>query len=487
MATSLGEGIGLQSGHRNDYWMRRLADDQRIEDARNAQADRDLVKSTDFSFDAGKYLPYYANQRVQEQVKIMNDIAKMRQRGRVSTGQMQQRILQSQGRIAEIEMSNEAAKRYVEDKTIIKDDRLVSAFMSNATTAEELAKYNRGKFLQIGPQGQFAYQGVKNTTVPVKFDTNLDYTKGVPTGQRKRVGDVDYQETTSTLNPNAFEREVAQVATNEDFIAQTLYDAQGNSPTPLTDEEMVAVIGNRARSTVEKQTPKMSTEWKPHGVYHPPASQQKISSPLIENGEATIRKPVRGSDGKIQMKDGAAVFEDATMQIPLQQAVKVDRPQTIQVNTEMIDAETNKRLTGSGTIDFRPSSIVVVPVKGKSGKTEFKQYALGSVVRNVGGGEQDVTRGEMANLLGEKPGSDKAQNEKVFKIMVALDDVRSMVSEKNDISAFDKRFTELGKPVSTKKPAETKKQFATVTTEADYNKLKSGEKYLFEGKEYTKE
>lgn len=480
-STSLGEGIGLQSGHRNDYWMRRLADDQRIDDARNAKAERDLVNSADFSIDTSKYLPYYANQMVQERVKIINDIAKMRQHGNVSRGQMQQRIMQSQGRISEIEMSNQAAKRYIEDKNIIHDDKLVSAFMNNKTTSEELQKYNRGQFLQLGPQGQFAYQGVKNTPIPLKYDLNTDYDDRTRDNPRVIGNQREYM-IDRVVKPGAIDRESASLYNNPDFIAQTLYDAQGNSPTPLTDEEMVAVVRNRADARAKSEVPLGASRVQLKTIPQPSQSSgsadKKRNAEVIRNSTATILIPREGEGGRLARETDInspnydqIIYDEATTNIPLQRAVYVKTPQTMLLNDNMIDADTNKKIKASGQINFRPDNVVVIPVKGKDGKTTFKQYASGSVTRNVGTGEEEMTRGDMYSTFGDKKDG-AIKTEKVFKILVPLDDARSHIqADDNDLSEFDREFTELGKPVSTKKPAaKSQPTQATITKRTTDNR-----------------
>lgn len=372
--TSLGEGLGLQSGNRSDYWMRRLADDQRIEDAnrrREEEKINDYLK--DFKVTPGKYLSMYSKELVNEYAKIYADVAKMRQNNRhVTSGMIQNRILQSVDKINTIEMSNANAMKYINDPNTLKDEAVVGTLMSANSTIKDLPQYNDGTFIITGQQGEFAYKPVSNKPKPTKFDLNTDYVE-VQQPNTRVIGNQRIYTVDRKTNPLAIEREAAQLWNDPEFIQQTLFDVRKEN---LSDEQKVEVVRSRAIQRATQEAPIGFSREERETVPQAPAgsdpSGQKDTPQIsyVSDGiMAEIPTYVKGKDGKMQ--EGEPV---KTQVLSYDAAVNIGsvKPVTIPVTAEMI--KLNPQLKDVKSINYKPSTLL--RARGVNG---YELVSLGTV------------------------------------------------------------------------------------------------------------
>lgn len=474
--TSLGEGIGLQSGHRSDYWMRRLADDERIDDARKREDEKQLIKDTDIDIDYKEHLPVYGNMIKEVYKGYLNDVAKARQGDpHISRGKLMAMSLDARQKINEISLSNQRAKAYIADKEIMKDENLVGAFIGTKTTPADLQQFNRGGFLQLGPDGEFAYKAVSNKPIGTKFDLNTDYTEEIDP-KVNMIGGKQIFTKRRLIAEDAIQRESAQLSNRPDFINQVAFNTPGFEALP--DDQKIATIAQAADAQARSEAPRGYEQKFDREPYHAPAgdsASKKVKGTLQFDTTATMRRNVvpahKGADGTIVKE----TFEEFQLPIKISQAVQTKAPTTVQTNPKMIDAVTNKTLEGSKGFDFRPSAIVVMPVrdnpKDKKSAGKWKQYVLGSVVQTVNGNEVSAfTTG-------------KNENEKIFNVLIPYEgQVKSSIESNNETGDYESHYQELIKPKSG--GAST---LPTVNSQAEYDALPKGTKYIdSEGTEGTK-
>lgn len=443
--TSLGEGIGLQQGrNKSDYWIRRLADDQDRERQQKAK-EEELIKQTDFKIDYGKYFPKYGRAIADEQRKFYAKVAQYRQQnnGNIPYSVAQQYALEAKEIIGGLEMSNANAKRYVEGTGFKKDAELARAFTSSEGSLADLKKYNRGNFIAIGDMGEFSYLTIPDTDVGVKYDEKDRV--GEYTGKIKRQGNLEIHELKFATSPDEIKQKADQLMANKLFVDQVLFDNGAEiAPQPGESEEDHR---NRALAVVAREALNKATVYAPPSYmghtratpYRPPAgsTDKRVRPTISENTSATI---VSKNATTTITKNGKAEStvpdkKDATITRPLDAAVSEAKGSTLSISSDMIDAQTNTALEGTGAFFFKPDRVVSV---FRPRDKKYHAMVLGTAY-TAEGGEAGFTYGE-------------GGTKKTFQIMTPLSTVASNIDAKYDLSEFNEKLTELNKKEYKVKP-----------------------------------
>lgn len=483
--TSLGEGIGLQTGrNKSDYWIKRLADDNLREQAQKAKYNDDLIKLTDFNIDYGKYYRKWGKAIAEEQRKMYQAMVNYRQqnKGELPYSVAQDMVLRAKERIGSYEMGNERAKQYVEGKEFLKDQNVVNDIISSEGTLEDLQKYHNGFDILVGKNGEFSFVPIPNKTIDPKIETNIDYIKK-PTGKFEILGNNRWDEVETVLSPNAINREAHQLAINNDWRMQQLKKGITTGeiqmvPGESIEQMMIRNMGyfqEKAAEEVVLKAPKGTTIYEKSALYHPPQSSQdkKFEAPIQENVKATIKTGDITTKIDAEGKRGESIEREGTTNIPLFRAVK-SAPITISANEGLIDADRNRTIKGSFNFNFKPDAILVLNIKGKGPQ----KYVAGTVIKNTASGEeQDVIEYNIGS-------GDKRTTEKTYKVWVPYESsgVASAIEQGNNLSEFNQRYDAIKGEKST--------SATTSKTPAGYTQVaknpKTGETIYLVGKKWVK-
>lgn len=364
--TSLGEGIGLQTGrNKSDYWIKRLADDNLREQAQKAKYNDDLIKLTDFKIDFGKYYPKWGKAIAEEQRKMYQEIANYRQqnKGVVPYSVAQDMVLRAKERIGSYEMGNERAKQYVEGKEFLKDQNVVNDIISSEGTISDIQKYHNGFDILVGKNGEFSFVPIPSKTIDPKIETNIDYIKK-PTGKFEILGNNRWDEVETVLSPNAINREAHQLAKNNDWRLQQLKGGLTRGeiqmvPGESIEQMMIRNMGyfqKKAAEEVVLKAPKGATEYRPSALYHPPqSSESEKRTPIIteSSGGIFVDAPKYDSKGEVVPEDNPAQQQIASYDRII--SVSDAKPVTVTVTPEII--RLNPQLKGVKSINIKPSTI----------------------------------------------------------------------------------------------------------------------------------
>lgn len=366
--TSLGHGIGLQTprGLRSP-WLDRLANENRQDELAQAKADQDLIKETDIDVDFGTFYPKYAKEMKRIYSTALSDIARYKQAndGRMSPSVVKERMLRARQEAGTYEMANAEAKRYVTGQGFLKNPELVRDITSADGTVKDLQKHNRGQFIQVGQNGEFAFLAVPDKEIGVKYDDTADR-QGKPTGKIDRIGNKEWQEVDYSVQPAAVQRETMQLYGNHEWRQQELFRA-GNEVMPKAGEDEAThkqrvenYLLTKAGEKATKLAPLAYSKWVDGAPYHPPQSggseaERRTPTVVKSQGAIMIDVPTATRD-----KDGKQVETSKPAQ---QQAGSYDyivnigdtKPVTVTVTSEMV--KLNPQLKGIKSINVKPTTI----------------------------------------------------------------------------------------------------------------------------------
>ena len=182
LGTNVAESIALQRPNRNDYWMRRLADDMRLakeaEKKRKQQEADQLATLMDFKIDYSKYLPAWGKKITEIYAGMVNNVAKMRQGDpNVSYFALKNEVERAKQEMANYQVGNKQAMDYIARQDIMKNPDYVRAMQDTESTLESLAEQSNAGFYMTSPTGSFFYREVSNKQPEIKWG---DYDREMP-------------------------------------------------------------------------------------------------------------------------------------------------------------------------------------------------------------------------------------------------------------------------------------------------------------------
>lgn len=414
--TSLGWGIALGSRFKNDYSGNEVIEDAfRRKAAADAQKEKEAVSNLDFKIDYGKYLPVYGKLIANEQKAIYDKYAQYKQQDKTTAfNRILPDIAQARQKISAYELSNDAGKKYLAQdptKNVIESD-LANTLISHSTNPEDLVKYNRGKYIQIGPQGEFGFRPVPQYKMDTKyedkdFDVETQDFYSIPVPGKRGV--------LRTRKPS--EETILRKATervSDPVFLESLYyskpelegDAKGTLDAAIELERKVVPIPVQDRSVVDLPNPSSaSTKEK-----RKPAIVELDSTTFIDNENLSS-----GAKKTTGVKSAGRQYAsyDRMVNVPDAQVV------TIPVDSEML--KLNPQLKGEKSVSFKTNNIV----RGSTGKKK-DLFALGVTTLTVPG----------------RPGSPTEAQSKTVEIIAPYNKVKGTIEETYDLSDVDELIEE---------------------------------------------
>lgn len=458
MAESLGWGIALGSRFKNDYSGNEVIEDAfRRKAAADAQKEKEAVSQLDFKIDYNKKLPVYGKAIADEQAKIYNMYAQMKQQDKATAfNRILPEIAKAKQKIAAYEVSNDAAMKYInqDGSKFIKEPKLVNAFISHDTTFDDLPQFAKDGYIQVGPQGEFGFAEVPQYPMNIKFedkeyDVETEKFYNVPVEGKKGVLRTRYPSEETIL------KKAEQLISDPSYLNNLYYhypELRGDAKGTL-DASIAAV---------KKVTPEPVQNRGPLVDLPDPDKDEVTSLSLDEAVKAgkvsvdvkqNVLAPQTTYDKSGQAKETKRVASEGNVYFAMD--VIDTKPVSVVKSFDVFDVKQNKRLSKdqTGNIVIKPGRIQVIAVKdGK--KWVAKPYVYGTAT------EEGVTTTE-----GILAGSTKTQTD--LQYAVPLESVRNSIELKNDIKWVDEAV-----------------QRAQEKIDANY-KQGSATTYTINGKKYT--
>lgn len=232
IGSNIAESIALQRPNRNDYWMRRLADDMRLakeaEKKRKQQEADQLATLMDFKIDYSKYLPAWGKKITEIYAGMINNVAKMRQGDpNVSFYALKNEVERAKQEMANYEVGNKQAMDYIARKDIMKNPDYVRAMLATESTLESLSEASNAGFYMTSPTGSFFYREVSNEAPKIEWG---EYDRKAPAYDEKgnaRFYDTKGQRYNVIVKDFSPEKEAAvvnQQLLNPVYRMQTLFN-----------------------------------------------------------------------------------------------------------------------------------------------------------------------------------------------------------------------------------------------------------------------
>lgn len=369
---SVGKGIALGERFKYDTTSGTAALNRALYD--KAIYDRNkkdqAVSEMDFKIDYNVYkIPAYAKAARDVQADIYNKYAKYKQEDKATAlNRIQSDILNARQELSRLKADSDGVYNYVsQGEGMLRNSEFIKAAKSTDTNIEDLAKYNDNYFLNIGQRGEFAYRPVKEI-VPsalVKYDPQ-DYDKVIGKTKRSSVPGKMEVEYVEMLKPEAIQRNAEALMQNDDF-KNNVYASRPdllNLP-PLEREKAAYGVAFDIASKMKRPS---QSEWK----------LESLPAPRSDADDKPKEEPVFGGATKETLPDVNNVGENTESTIPWTANVSKSPAISIALDGRVIDAQTNKFVTGTNLnqiITFSPK--VTYPQLMKNGKTEL--YVLGTM------------------------------------------------------------------------------------------------------------
>lgn len=448
LGTNVAESIALQRPNRNDYWMRRLADDMRLakeaEKKRKQQEADQLATLMDFKIDYSKYLPAWGKKITEIYSNMINNVAKMRQGDpNVSYYALKNEVERAKQEMANYQVGNDQAMKYIERNDIMKDADYVRAMLSTESTLESLNEMSNAGFYVTSPTGSFFYREVSNKPVDIKWgDPNREMPayddKGNvrfydTKGQRYNVLIADY-------SPEKISAVVNEAQLNPLYRMQTLFDLsrkdkkyQQDISMGQTDSEYAAKWTDDIDGSIEQNT--VSTK--------PPPIEKLDALPVGGGG--------RGGDGggkkeNYPLEKSTHRWENSgTVVDTWVKSVATMNGMKLTSNGKFLktggQAIPNKTETGENVVFyFRPTTVEIMPVT-EGGVQTYKAYARGMITMN----EQSDQAVTAADYLGIPQTSKDWTWANTRDILVPLEGtgIKGLIEGKNVMTNFYNKLDEL--------------------------------------------
>jgi len=423
LGTGIGQARALLRRGGEDWWMKRLAADMqaaKIEKAKQkAKQQEELTSILDFKIDYGKYLPAWGREVAGVYADFINDVATMRQQDpNISPLSVQVRAQEAKRRIGELEAQNNMARKYLEDKDIMRNEAFDKELVSFDSTFETLNQVSNPGFYHVSPRGGFNYR-----QVPAKqrtFDWGAKVSEGKPTVEgglykieMQYAGGKEDQMVADGLNDPIYRLQTAWnlSESNKDYQmkdGETDFEYMERI-APVVDVDIANVVRSQAEGAVYKY--------------------ENIPSRGGSGGGGAKKQNYAVSDESVgYYVPGKGLVNDTwkAKPTPAKQSIPLRSDGSFMV----LDQNKNEYIKRGTAVNFRPLRTVIMNVKGKG----YQMYVEGMLTKDVG---EDAQASDLMEILGAQ-GTDQQTAEKyknVYNILVPYQgSVKSIIDGNNDMT-----------------------------------------------------
>ncbi len=434
LGTGIGQARGLLRRDSGDYWIKRIAADMQAANAerakQKAKQQEELATAMDFKIDYGKYLPAWGREVANVYADFINDVATMRQQNpNVSALGLQARAQEAKRRIGELDAQNEMAKKYLQEKDIMRNEQFDKALVSFDSTFETLNKASNAGMYHVSPRGGFNYRQIPSKEIPIEW--------GQPMQESLPVTRGGYREITMEF-PGGYESYVTEQKKKDPiFRSQVMFNLSEK------DKGFMQADNETDLQYAERMDPIVDEEIKNLVKANRPPDYLKYET--VAAG---------GGGGKDTRQDSAV--EDITLKVPNEKGVMtevkrktkaVKAPGTVNVNNSgnMYSADTNQKLPAGANINFKPTSVDIAYTDGS-----WKMYAKGVVTKSADSDGSD--KESIAKFLPNLKPADQKKWANTYEIMVPLEGtgVKSYLETHNLMNNFYKAYEDLKSKTGTK-------------------------------------
>lgn len=442
IGSNISESIALQRPNRNDYWMRRLADDMRLakeaEKKRKQQEADQLATLMDFKIDYSKYLPAWGKKITEIYAGMVNNVAKMRQGDpNVSYYALKNEVERAKQEMANYEIGNKMAMDYIARKDIMKNPDYVRAMVSTESTLESLYEMSNAGFYVTSPTGSFFYREVSNEAPKIEWG---EYDRKAPAydekgnarfydtkGQRYNIIVKDFSPTRETAVIN-------QQLLDPVYRMQTLFRLssadkkyQQDINTGMTDYDYAAAFSDDIDREIANDVKRVK-----------PGPAEDIDP--LPTGGSWGRKPRDKNNYPVESTThtwpNSGVTTDSYIKVtPVETAIKISsNGEFITKDGKFIPEVINGK---TPAFYFRPTQVQLLLVKTGENKYEYKPYARGTITMNAQS-DQEQTFAQILELSTEDQDLDKYKWTQTSDIFVPLEGtgVQGLIEERNYMTNF---------------------------------------------------
>lgn len=458
LGTNVAESIALQRPNRNDYWMRRLADDMRLaketEKKRKQQEADQLATLMDFKIDYSKYLPAWGKKITEIYSGMINNVAKMRQGDpNVSYYALKNEVERAKQEMANYQVGNDQAMKYIERNDIMKDADYVRAMLSTESTLESLNEMSNAGFYVTSPTGSFFYREVSNKPVDIKWgDPNREMPAYDANGKVRVYDTKDqrYNVLIADYSPEKISAVVNEAQLNPLYRLQTLFDLsrkdkkyQQDISMGQTDSEYAAKWTDDIDGSIEQNT--VSTV--------PPPIEKLDALPVggggrgDGGGERKRNAPLTKSTHRwAGLKTGTPTVVDTWVKsVYTMNGIKLTSNDDFLTTDGKRIGRENPKDGKNISFYFRPTTVEILPVTEKGVQT-YKPYVRGIITMN----QQSEDGSKLAEWMGITE-QDIASNPQKYSwtntqdIFVPLENsgVKGLIDYSNVMNDFYNKLDEL--------------------------------------------
>lgn len=428
LGTGIGQARALLREGGEDYWMKRLASEAqaaKIEKAKQkAKQQEELATTLDFKIDYGKYLPAWGKEVAGVYANFINDYATMRQQDpNVSPLAVQVKAQEAKRRIAELEVQNEMAKKYLAEKDIKRNeqfDKALVSFDSNFETLNQLS--NRGMY-HVSPQGSFNYREIPSKEIKIDWGTPMEESMPVSKGGFNEIK-MDF--------PAQYESFMIEQKKNDPIFRNQImyelseqnkdYEQKDNETDFQYSERMDDIVNMEIENRVRANRPPGFLKFETRATGGGGGGGAKKQNYPVTQTPVSVFRPERGG-----VADNPVVWDEKVT--PVKSSINV----ISNGKFVALDERKNEWLPKGLTFNFRPQKTVITPVQGKN-----KMYVQGIVTQNVG---EDATGIDLYSLLGENAPGTKEKWQNTYTVMVPYEGaVKTLIEGNNDMTDIIKVF-----------------------------------------------
>lgn len=436
LGTGIGQARALLRRGGEDWWMKRLAADMqaaKIEKAKQkAKQQEELTSVLDFKIDYGKYLPAWGREVAGVYADFINDVATMRQQDpNISPLSVQVRAQEAKRRIGELEAQNEMAKKYLQEKDIMRNEQFDKALVSFESTFESLNKMSNTGMYNVSPNGGFNYRQIPSKEIPIEWGQPMQESLPITKGGYRQItmefpGGYESYITEKKKKDPIFRNQVMFILSERDKGLQ-----QADNETDLAYAERMDKIVDQEIENIVKA--------------NRPPDYLKFETIASSGGGGSGREKTNIPMGKI---DVAYPYNGKTVNDTWDgKNVNVTRAINISNSGQAFSVDKNEYLPKNLVFNFKPQAAVIVRLKGG----EYKKYAWGVVTKNADGtGEARISDFLPANSSIK----DKEKWSNTYNILIPYDNtgVSGLIEEKNSMQDFYQTYDNMTKGKGTPAP-----------------------------------
>lgn len=421
-ATNLGKATALLTPDKGDFWIRRGAEDLRLQKQAEAKAKADLNEKLADVYDIdlkGGYLPAWGKAAKETYATYVNTVAELRaQDSNVSYAKLLMLKNETKSRIQSIKEDNDRVVKYLENPKYYKD----AAWSNAAYTSDDfndIAQYNNPTYYNVDPSSAYTYINPVEVAVrDIKYPT--------PTGEKfiKSIsrGGRNYNIIENTYPENIESTIASELKSDPSYTDGIMWELSQDPVNRKAPNETASEYFGRMRDLVEVEIDRRVAAAKPK-----PTEKEEILSESGAGGSGKKKNnspmamevfvaPYVGGKGKKAKHKVAAKPVKVTNNINLTSDGYYRDSRTFQA----IPATDNKGRTMA--FNFKPNKVIAINVNGVK-----KLYAVGPTVKSDTGEASPLWE-----LLGLDPPATKDTWETTQNIMVPFSgSVRSLIENEN--------------------------------------------------------